>query len=33
LTSAPVALASLAAAGLFVGLWVRYRYPELSRAG
>jgi MFS family permease len=31
-TSAPVALASLAAAGLLVGLWVRFRYPELARA-
>jgi MFS family permease len=32
-TSAPVALAALAAAGLLVGLWVRFRYPELARAG
>lgn len=31
-TSAPVALAALAAAGLLVGLWVRFRYPELARA-
>jgi hypothetical protein len=33
MTSAPVALAALAAAGLLVGLWVRFRYPELARAG
>src|SRR5512140_3747648 len=33
MTSAPIALAALAAAGLLVGLWVRFRYPELSRAG
>ena len=33
MTSAPVALASLSVAGLIVGLWVRFRYPELSRAG
>ena len=32
MTSAPVALAALAAAGLLVGLWVRFRYPELHRA-
>ncbi|HEX9204845.1 MAG TPA: MFS transporter, partial [Candidatus Deferrimicrobiaceae bacterium] len=32
MTSAPVALAALAAAGLLVGLWVRFRYPELARA-
>ena len=33
MTSAPIALAALAAAGLLVGLWVRFRYPELHRAG
>ena len=32
MTSAPFALAALAAAGLLVGLWVRFRYPELARA-
>jgi MFS family permease len=32
MTSAPVALATLAAAGLLVGLWVRFRYPELHRS-
>ena len=32
MTSAPAALAALAAAGLLVGLWVRFRYPELHRA-
>jgi len=32
LTSAPVALAALAVAGLLVGLWIRFRYPELSRS-
>jgi MFS family permease len=32
MTSAPVALAALAAAGLLVGLWVRFRYPELHRS-
>jgi len=32
MTSAPVALAALAAAALFLGLWVRFRYPELHRA-
>ena len=32
MTSAPTALAALAAAGLLVGLVVRYRYPELHRA-
>ena len=32
MTSAPVALAALAAAGLLVGLWVRFRYPELARS-
>jgi len=32
ITSAPTALAALAAAGLLVGLWVRFRYPELHRA-
>jgi MFS family permease len=31
-TSAPVALAALAGAGLLVGLWVRLRYPELARS-
>jgi hypothetical protein len=33
MTTAPTALAALAAAGLLVGLWVRFRYPELHRAG
>ena len=33
MTSAPAALAALAVAGLLVGLAVRYRYPELHRAG
>jgi MFS family permease len=32
MTSAPAALAALAAAGLLVGLWVRFRYPELHRS-
>jgi MFS family permease len=32
MTSAPVALAALAGAGLLVGLWVRFRYPELARS-
>jgi MFS family permease len=32
MTSAPFALAALAAAGLLVGLWVRFRYPELHRS-
>jgi len=32
MTSAPFALAALAAAGLLVGLWVRFRYPELARS-
>ena len=32
MTSAPVALAALSAAGLLVGLWVRFRYPELHRS-
>jgi hypothetical protein len=33
MTSAPIALAALAVVGLLVGLWVRFRYPELHRAG
>jgi MFS family permease len=32
MTSAPFALAVLSATGLLVGLWVRFRYPELSRS-
>jgi MFS family permease len=32
MTSAPFALAALAAAGLLVGLWVRFRYPELHHS-
>jgi MFS family permease len=32
MTSAPVALAALSVAGLLVGLWVRFRYPELARS-
>ncbi|HEX9191595.1 MAG TPA: MFS transporter [Candidatus Deferrimicrobiaceae bacterium] len=32
MTSAPVALAALSAAGLLVGLLVRFRYPELHRS-
>ena len=32
MTSAPPALAALSVAGLLVGLWVRFRYPELSRS-
>jgi len=32
MTSAPAALAALAATGLLVGLWVRFRYPELHRS-
>ena len=32
MTSAPIALATLAVAGLLIGLWVRFRYPELHRA-
>jgi MFS family permease len=32
MTSAPTALSALAGAGLLVGLWVRFRYPELRRA-
>jgi len=32
LTSAPAALAALGVVGLLVGLWVRFRYPELQRA-
>jgi MFS family permease len=32
LTSAPAALAALGVVGLLVGLWVRFRYPELHRA-
>jgi len=31
-TSAPVALAVLSGAGLLVGLWVRFRYPELHHS-
>jgi MFS family permease len=32
MTSAPFALAVLSATGLLVGLWVRFRYPELHRS-
>jgi hypothetical protein len=33
MTSAPAALAALSVAGLLVSLGVRFRYPELRRAG
>jgi MFS family permease len=32
MTSAPTALAALSVTALLVGLWVRFRYPELSRS-
>jgi len=32
MTSASAALAALSVAGLLVGLWVRFRYPELHRS-